>query len=189
MKLSTFLFVVVFVAPVAKGNDEPLEKYPFRCTENGYYPHPTDCTKFYECVEMMKHLVECPPGHAWSADGTRSCHEMKTPCSCGTFNCRNNPTTEQPYSLNNKYYAYCYSIDKENIQPVIVYRCLEENFYFQASESRCSFECKDVKLYADPWYSEYFFNCYKSGGGLAYIREHCTLNRVFDEAVQDCVFP
>ena len=34
----------------------------FICREPGYYPHKSDCTKFYQCDGYAAHLIQCTTG-------------------------------------------------------------------------------------------------------------------------------
>ncbi|GAB0086288.1 uncharacterized protein DMENIID0001_003190 [Sergentomyia squamirostris] len=168
--------------------DDAVTDTGFTCTSNGYFPHPTDCTKFYECVNMQAYLGECNAGLAYSADGTRACTQKRTTSTCGTFNCKTYPGKTRPYSTNSMYYAYCGVIEANKDQKVIIFKCLAPNTYYQLTDQTCKFECREVKFYADAVDPHYYFNCYKSGTKWVYTREFCTLGRVFNEAQQDCVF-
>jgi len=44
----------------------------FKCPGDGYFPDPTSCTHFYECVGGVAYRFDCPPGTEFNAQ-TKTC--------------------------------------------------------------------------------------------------------------------
>jgi len=62
--MNTFVILVVAIFGMAAGQTEgPVQPTPdpsFKCpTEEGLYPHPSDCAKFYECSGFLAWLLHC----------------------------------------------------------------------------------------------------------------------------------
>ena len=61
----------------------------FRCTSEGYFADPNDCTKFYRCVPnpgspnyFDQYSFECPPGTAFD-DRIKTCYFISAVPGCG----------------------------------------------------------------------------------------------------------
>uniref|UniRef100_A0A1B0D4B3 Uncharacterized protein n=1 Tax=Phlebotomus papatasi TaxID=29031 RepID=A0A1B0D4B3_PHLPP len=164
--------------------DDGLVGGSFTCTQpNGIFPHPTNCSQYYDCANGNAFLGECNAKQVWSGIGMM-CKPKKLSTDCGTFNCNRYPGQLRAYSINNAYYAWCGEI-LNGEQEIIVLKCERPNEYFTGQ--MCEFQCKDVKLYADPLDAAWYYDCYRSGTTFVYEHRQCTLNRLFDEPSQSCI--
>uniref|UniRef100_A0A1L8E477 Putative peritrophin-like protein n=2 Tax=Nyssomyia neivai TaxID=330878 RepID=A0A1L8E477_9DIPT len=159
----------------------------FNCMAAGFFPHPTDCSTFYECLDNgIAFENSCPPGYSWSGN-EMACHQKLTPTDCGTFNCRPYPDTFQRLTSNAAYYAYCGFIVNSQ-QEILIFKCPRVNEVFNLTKLTCEFSCPEEKLYADPDNASYYYLCYKSGSNFVYQYKQCTGGRIFSEPDQICKF-
>ncbi|XP_055679020.1 uncharacterized protein LOC129787460 [Lutzomyia longipalpis] len=159
----------------------------FNCMGTGFFPHPTNCSIFYECLDSgVAFENTCPPGYSWTGH-EMACQQKLTTKDCGTVNCRPYPDTFQLLSTNSAYYAYCDFIVNGQ-QEVLMFKCQRENEVFNLAKLTCEFACPEEKLYADPDNNSYYYHCYKSGANLVYQYKQCTGGRVFSEPDQNCKF-
>lgn len=83
----------------------------FQCQEEGFFKHPTDCRKYYECKrdeetgELVKIDCECPEGQVWDNDGWYcNAADLSPPCESGSsFRCREEGFFRDPEDCT-KYY-------------------------------------------------------------------------------------
>ncbi|XP_055679022.1 uncharacterized protein LOC129787462 [Lutzomyia longipalpis] len=176
-------------SPPADGScGDSLSDPSFTCTQaNSFFPHPTNCSLFYECVNSVAYLLECNPNQVWSTVGM-ACKTKKVSADCGTFNCNLKANYEKimPYTANNAYFAYC-KTPVNGKQDIVVMKCERVNEYYNTATKLCEFQCKDTKLYEDALDIHSYYDCSKVG--TKFVSEHktCTLGRVFNEATQSCV--
>lgn len=88
----------------------------FRCEDEGFYPHPKDCKKYYWCLDggasglgLVAHQFTCPSGlyfnpSADSCDYTRNvlCNKKATTTTTTST------TTEAPTSTTSRYVNFCF---------------------------------------------------------------------------------
>lgn len=48
------------------GNNTPDPQCPYPSDEIHFFPHPTECNKYYECYLGHKYLMYCPDGLYWN---------------------------------------------------------------------------------------------------------------------------
>ncbi|GBN16366.1 hypothetical protein AVEN_132805-1 [Araneus ventricosus] len=70
------------------------ESDEFQCEDEGFFRHPKDCKKYYECKrdedtgELIKINCECPRGHVFDEEGWYcNAEELSPPCDDGSFKC------------------------------------------------------------------------------------------------------
>lgn len=61
----------------------------YECTEEGFFPNPSNCKKFYRCVQgqsgYQKYEFECAPGTAWD-QSVQTCNYVEQVASCSIEN-------------------------------------------------------------------------------------------------------
>ena len=53
------------------------------CSLDGYFPHPTDCRRFFWCSGGLNHPFSCPDDLAFDVT-TKTCRRQHSVMSCGT---------------------------------------------------------------------------------------------------------
>ncbi|XP_023310095.1 probable chitinase 10 [Anoplophora glabripennis] len=48
------------------GGNTPDPQCPYPSDEITFYPHPTECNKYYECYQGHRYLMSCPSGLYWN---------------------------------------------------------------------------------------------------------------------------
>uniref|UniRef100_A0A1B0CCL3 Putative peritrophin-like protein n=1 Tax=Lutzomyia longipalpis TaxID=7200 RepID=A0A1B0CCL3_LUTLO len=96
---------------ISEQPDEPecddLPTLDYSCPDlDGFYPHPSDCTQYFECINQKAFNHNCPPGYAWNTQGMR-CKQKRTASDCGVINCKNTDTSV-PLSNNATFYGLCH---------------------------------------------------------------------------------
>ncbi|GFW66259.1 uncharacterized protein TNCV_1711581 [Trichonephila clavipes] len=82
----------------------------FECEDEGFFKHPTDCKKYYECKrdeetgELVKIDCECPEGLVFDEDGWYcNAEELAPPCNDSSFKCEEEGFFRDPEDCT-KYY-------------------------------------------------------------------------------------
>ncbi|KAF8786925.1 putative endochitinase like protein [Argiope bruennichi] len=88
------------------------ESDDFQCEEEGFFRHPKDCKKYYECKrdedtgEMIKIDCECPEGHVFDEEGWYcNAEELSPPCDDGSFKCEKEGFFRDPEDCTKYYYC------------------------------------------------------------------------------------
>lgn len=83
-------------------SSSPSQDGKSECTKEGFFPDPTDCRKFYRCVEgqsgYRKYEFQCGPGTAWDQSIQTCNHIGQVPCSTDSNEIDQGPDTSKPAS-------------------------------------------------------------------------------------------
>ncbi|XP_055680053.1 uncharacterized protein LOC129788076 isoform X3 [Lutzomyia longipalpis] len=175
---------------ISEQPDEPecdnLPTLDYSCPDlDGFYPHPTDCSQYFECINQKAFIHNCPPGYAWDTQGMR-CKQKRTASDCGVINCKYTDTSV-PLSNNATFYGLCHW--NNNFDKIAVRQCPGRMIHI--ANQGCVFVCPSEGVFKDDEDAGYYYECYYYGGKLVHDRKRCVLhrleNRRFDENLQRCV--
>ncbi|XP_055694787.1 uncharacterized protein LOC129796690 [Lutzomyia longipalpis] len=155
----------------------------FKCpAHEGFYPHPTDCSKYFECHKGQAYNLECPPKYAWTTAGM-GCKPNKKTADCGTIKCKSSDHSV-PLSNNPSFYGMCNV--PGSIDNILVLKCEGKNKVYVADQG-CVFVCPAEGLFVDEDSPAFYYECYKPSSKLVFTRKQCTAGRIFNEKQQLCI--
>lgn len=162
----------------------PAPTPQFICTtEEGFYPHPTDCTQYFECHNAVAINYRCPPGYSWSTNGM-GCRQRKSGNDCGQIIC-NQGNSIAVLSNNKTFFGFCGI--QEAIDGIVVNRCQGSGYVFDNAGKVCVFECTSEGLFQNSLDPTHYYECYKFGYQILYTYNQCSSNRTFSNEEQRCI--
>uniref|UniRef100_A0A1B0D4B5 Uncharacterized protein n=1 Tax=Phlebotomus papatasi TaxID=29031 RepID=A0A1B0D4B5_PHLPP len=156
----------------------------FICTAaEGFFPHPTNCSQYFECLNNEAIKYDCPPGYSWTTNGM-GCRQRTSTIHCGTITCKAGDVTA-PLSNNATFFGYCNIA--EALENIIVTKCPGARQVYDTSLKACNFVCPSEGLFEDDIDPTFYYECYKSGTKIVYESKQCSNNRTFNERERRCV--
>uniref|UniRef100_A0A1B0GHK8 Putative peritrophin-like protein n=1 Tax=Lutzomyia longipalpis TaxID=7200 RepID=A0A1B0GHK8_LUTLO len=132
-------------------------KSKFACSSpNGFFPHPTNCSQYFECYNGEAINLECPPGYVWTTNGM-GCKQRKVTADCGTITCKTG-VIQVPLSNNATYYGICNQ--PSSLEGIVVVKCKGRLTFTGES---CNFVCTTEGMFVDDENPAFYYECYKSG--------------------------
>ncbi|GAB0086286.1 Chitin binding domain [Sergentomyia squamirostris] len=157
-------------------------------TPDTFLPHPTNCSRYFECRGTTAFMYECPPGYAWSF-GAMGCKQKKVAADCGAITCKEADNAANKYialSNNASYYGMCGF--PNTVDSVLVTRCQGKLQTWDTGSNTCVFNCPAEGLFADDVKIGWYYECYKSGTKNVFLHKQCPgTNFIFDEATSMCI--
>lgn len=122
----------------------------FQCTDLGYFPDPTDCTRYYICTKstinpnryIPLHRV-CDIGLIYNAN-TRKCVSPTNTAICRTVSCKNGTSDFKVFPGYGQYFYNCVerSIRVDSGKTPVMYRCPgPSNVVFNSTTGDCAYAC------------------------------------------------
>lgn len=158
----------------------------FKCTSEGYFPDPHNCSIFYYCPEAsadpeLIKTYECPPNFSFNSR-TRNCQRslLMLP-RCTTFDCTGKDNEFALYKPNNGYFGFC-SKSGENAYNTVMFKCPDaDNMVFKMDKLGCEYNCKKEGFFEDTLNCKKYYFCYRQGLQLKYLHESCPDLYMFKE--------
>lgn len=120
--------------------------------KEGYFPHPTDCKKFFVCSNYTSYLFECAETNTYNiyshrCDGSRY--------ACYTIDCANtiNDGKKVQHPQSNVFFAYC-----SGGTPIGMDRCLGADV-LNATSQLCEPNCSNEGLIRDNLDCTKYYKC------------------------------
>lgn len=117
--------------------------------KEGYFPHPTDCSKFIYCYNYTSYLFECTENNYYNPYS----HSCNIYYYCYTADCTGNDGRKVGHPLSLTYYTYC--LDGT---PVGFDRCLEGD-YLNSTSQLCEPICENEGLRRDASDCTKYYKC------------------------------
>lgn len=172
-------------------NNPSCKLSSFRCTSEGYFPDPNNCTRFQYCPEQTDpakpvdgEAFQCPPNYVYNSKGF-NCMKRVGNYNCNTLSCSRSPNRFTLYTAHKAYYAYCVSIDNAN--ETVLFKCEDvDNFEYNVNTYECEFKCKAEGRYPALEVNQYY-ECYRNGYALIPLLETCPKNTVYNIEKKICI--
>jgi len=162
----------------------------FQCNGDGYFPDPTDCTKYHFCVNDKATDYDCKMYPYTVYDQTSRQCRPKNEAQCYTFRCPANKVLRyQWYEPDNSIYGYCISQDVSQIQ---LSKC-PENKRLNITDTvdpQCVPYCAQQGRFAHDSDTTKYYECGgKPGRLVGPILRGCPSGSQYDAKKQQCVIP
>ncbi|XP_037034007.1 uncharacterized protein LOC119072817 [Bradysia coprophila] len=149
----------------------------FKCTDEGIFPDPSDCTRFHICeADSTAEDYQCDTGFVFNSI-LKSCQMGKTPCTKISCSRASEANTFIAYASNPTYYAFC--MNDNGVFSTLMFKCLYDKFEeFDAKAKQCQFKCKAKGTFQNPADCGESFSC--SGVNAKPVTAKCPAGWVFD---------
>ncbi|CAD7089577.1 unnamed protein product [Hermetia illucens] len=158
----------------------------FRCSSEGYFPHPNDCSKYYFCDKVNGNAYEysCGENRVYLSR-QKSCTNRTNETECETINCQDSPNSFVHYGPHLAYYAFCSS--EAGRKETVVYKCPDEDTSeFDMETLSCVYRCPAEGRHFNPSSCASFYECYRSGLEYQAIRWSCPMGFHYNTLLQRC---
>ncbi|XP_069705718.1 uncharacterized protein [Periplaneta americana] len=155
----------------------------FRCTGEGYFPDPDDCTLFHICVKGTAYQFSCNSQNVYS-HSRAGCVRRRLSSDCAVMRCTYKSLNEYVvYSKDASLYGMCLKGF-----PTLVFRC-PKGEQFDSSAKECRFKCSAEGLFPAANSNSKYYECiYISVGNYELIRRECPSKIThFDPVAKRCV--
>lgn len=176
------------VADDENANVNCLLPSKFICTDVGFFPNPTDCTKFYYCsaVNGQAQPYSCGvPGWVYTGSSF-TCKRQIHIKDCTTLDCLKSPGKTIAYRANPTVFAVCGGIQADGSQDMFVFRC-KYGEVFDSAKKNCAFKCSAEGYFANGRDKNSYYLCYRVGTSIKYILIACPLGQNFDDIRKECI--
>ena len=128
---------------------------PFICLKNGYFPHPYDCSKYFQCLNYVPCEFHCKPEYYYNFR-TNSCDPYLYDRHCNMFKCKGHNGFKIPYSRDASIYAYC--VDDK---PFVITKC-DGSEKLNMTSQQCEPICEHEGLIEDINDCTGYYKCVKA---------------------------
>ena len=153
----------------------------FTCVRDGTFPDPTDCTRYYVCLNSIPYAYKCDrPGLNYDSS-REACASAVT---CYTFNCRGKHGVKIAYGKTANIFAYCV-----NGSAYVVDRC-PGNYELNADTQKCEPVCSSEGNIPDVARCNKYYKCVKRdaySSSYTITSEECPQSYGFDSRSLRCV--
>lgn len=152
----------------------------FICLKDGYFPHPSDCSKYFLCLNYKSYEFQCKSEYYYNFR-THSCDPYRYDKQCNMFNCKGHNGFKIPYSRDSSIYAYCVSN-----KPYVITQC-DGKEKLNVTSQRCEPVCEHEGLIEDTTDCTAYYKCVKIGFFYTKTSQKCLYNQGFDPSSFQCV--
>lgn len=149
----------------------------FTCTWSGYFPDPTDCTKYHVCEKAGKEsvLFQCP--HNYVYDSALNLCTSRSQLGCNTVDCTGVVDHMVLYGGNPAYYAFC----KSGLQAeIFMFRCVDVvSEVFDVNWGRCVYNCQKEGNHVDRTNCYGYITCSFDNGQWVSTKQTCPPGNYF----------
>lgn len=161
---------------------------PFRCTAQGPFPNPGDCTMYYFCTDTTLQgsiVYKCPTNYVYDSK-SGLCKQKKVSSDCKTISCNGLSNQYQVFAADKSILIYC--ADTVTVKETILFRCKDyDNMEYDADTLQCKYVCKTEGRFVDREDCTKYYNCYKSGTTYAAQHLSCPAGFSYSSDRQNCV--
>ncbi|KOC59041.1 hypothetical protein WH47_00372, partial [Habropoda laboriosa] len=161
-----------------------------QCTEEGFFPDPQNCHKFYRCVgsdsSFTKYEFQCGTGTAWDSSLQSCNHEYLVPnCKGGTTSSDSSSTTETDSSQNEITSTISVTESVSYLPPESSTGSSVSTTTI-VSTSPGSSQCTEEGFFPDPQNCHKFYRCVGSDSSFTKYEFQCGTGTAWDSSLQSC---
>lgn len=154
----------------------------FTCSNDGYYPNPTNCKKYFVCIKGRAYEMDCGTGYYYNPK-SENCYNQNY---CNTISCDKKSGIKVAHESDYRFYGYCYN------QTLISFEKCPGQFQFDFDKQVCLPVCKTEGLQGDPHDCTMYYKCSyeyvssKSSYNLLLNHQKCYSEEYFDSVNLRC---
>ncbi|XP_075216623.1 uncharacterized protein LOC142321955 [Lycorma delicatula] len=154
--------------------------HEFICSEDGYYPNPTNCRKYYICVKGVAYSFDCSNiGTGYYNSKSQNCEYQY---SCYYISCYGKSGVKVPYPYDSSYYGYCYNDE------LITFEKCPGSFQLDTVKGYCVPVCSEEGYQGDPYDCSKYYKCsYETSSYILTLKHNkCPKDQLFDSVNEVC---
>ncbi|XP_075215759.1 uncharacterized protein LOC142321507 [Lycorma delicatula] len=133
------------------------------CLQDGTFPHPSDCTKYYKCKNLQSYSMKCTQSYYYYDSAAEECTYYK---GCYSFQCSGYNGYKKRYPNDASIYSFCI-----NGIGTVVDRCYGSDLLNETSQ-QCEPVCRYEGLIPDTSDCTQYYRCNKVPNKSDFIMTH-----------------